>query len=295
MSNSNSLEYEVRKLKSHKFLFDSEGPKDLRFDLNNTKLWADSFWRRKKSHKNRIDPEIKYLPTTEVKRLDILEIGFAYGRIASKTILQLQNNGIKSSYTGIELCEHFKPFYKLYTIENPILKNVEIVYDNFFTTNKLQFKKYDLILLPMNTFPSLTLSEIKILFVKIIDYLSDSGMFLFSTHKMTEQITNDFIDSKLKTNRGVEAQISEKDILINEHMQLSLEPEDFGASGSLFHSINRLSRDYKLIERGVFRKETNFLNKTYLESIIRDFGYKIEIYDDTNHSAIYGLSNNRFQ
>ena len=70
----------LKKLRNNGILLKDEQLDCIRSDLHLTKLWADAFWRRRKQHSWRTDPEIAILRKLEFST--VLEIGAAYGRVA---------------------------------------------------------------------------------------------------------------------------------------------------------------------------------------------------------------------
>lgn len=280
---NNWWKQQAEELKAKKFLQEHEDHSSLRTDLHHTKFWADSFWGRRDSHVRRLDPEIAHIK--QLQPQSILEIGAAYGRIINKIIKEYPDE--TPELTGIDVCTHFAPYFDKYKQDNPHLEKVKMVYDDFFKTDKLG--KYDMIMLPMNTFPSFPKDTIKPLLETVREYLKPEGTFLFSTYKYPKD--EDAYIREMKNNyHGGEFLAGQENHLIVELLRNKVIKQDYGIHGSSFQSINRVSRKYELLERAVFHTGTNWYNPSFLRSIIEKNGFKIQVWDDTSHSLVVGIS-----
>ena len=216
--------------------------------------------------------------------------------LSYKIVKKLEDLGMHANITGIEVCNYHEKYFREYQLLNPLqiksFDRVDAVFDNFFTTEKLPFKAYDLIILPMNTFPSFPIQGIKQLFEKVKDYLTEDGYFLFSTYKTPENISLEYFKAKFQRDHGAEILIGDDELLVSEYIQLYHELMDWGVYSREYHSINSLSREYKLINRGVFQNQSCFINRLWLHQLIKDQGYTISIFDESSHSAVYGVQLN---
>ena len=104
MLSKQEIESELQKLHDSGFLMANESISNIRNDLHSSYFWADVFWRRRKNHANRYDPEIQFIfdsnPTT------ILEIGTAYGRVLNKIAIENEKQTKKAQLFGIEICKY---------------------------------------------------------------------------------------------------------------------------------------------------------------------------------------------
>ncbi len=245
---------------------------NIRSDLHRSKLWADSFWRRKNYHSRRIDPEIELLRS--MKFDTILEIGAAYGRIANKITEKMNIN-----YTGIEICDYFKPYYNEYNKEGKF----EIIFTDFF--DKMIDKTFDIVLLPMNTFPTFTYSSISMLLDKVKKYLNDDGKFIFSTYKLHEDINSDNIN-RYKRRIAGELLIDIKDRIALESHQYSLEITEYGASSKSIQMYHRLDNKYNILEKELFWTYIEYITHDSLLELLINSDFKVEV-NETSHSMVY--------
>ncbi|MHA2363509.1 MAG: hypothetical protein ACXAC7_06100 [Candidatus Hodarchaeales archaeon] len=188
VENYSLYESEMKILKEKNFLLPDDRVERISLNLHQSQTWADVFWRRRHSHSQREDPEtsfiFKYNPKT------ILEVGTAYGRVLKKIAELNMKHTKKAEIIGIEICHHFKQYFHQYKEENPILKSNKIIFDDFFRTTLLNLNYFDIIILPMNTFPSFDYNQLKFLLSTVKKYLTDKGIFILSTYKLPENIDN---------------------------------------------------------------------------------------------------------
>ena len=280
---SNWWKQQAEELKSKKFLLEHEGHSSIRTDLHHTQLWADAFWRRRVRIARRPDPEIAHIKHLQPR--SILEIGAAYGRIMNKIIREYPDG--TPELTGIDVCTYFAPYFDNYKQDNPHLQQVKMVFDDFFKTDKLG--KYDMVMLPMNTFPSFPKDTIQPLLEVVREHLKPEGTFLFSTYKYPKD--EDGFINKLKNEHRGEFLPGHEDHLLVEFLRDEVvKKQDYGIQCGNYQSINRISREYKLMERGVFRYEYNYYNPSFLRSIIEKNGFDVQVWDDTSHSLVLGIS-----
>jgi len=162
MNSKDEIESELQKLHDFGFLMQNESISDIRNDLHSSEIWADVFWRRRKNHAKRDDPEIQFLFDNDPKT--ILEIGTAYGHVLNKIALENEKQVNKAVLFGIEICKHCKKYFQAYSKNHTLLENCVILFDDFLKSNNLFQKQFDVIVLPMNTFPSFPISMLEDLF-----------------------------------------------------------------------------------------------------------------------------------
>lgn len=282
------IESELQKLYDFGFLMQNESISDIRNDLHSSELWADVFWRRRKNHANRHDPEIQFLFNNNPKT--ILEIGTAYGRVLNKVAIENEKQTTKVKLFGIEICKYCEKYFQVYSKKHPLLENCNILFDDFLKSNNLYQKQFDVIVLPMNTFPSFPISILKDLFPAVRKHLNPNGVWIFSTYK-PKTTDNKFNSRNSTENHSGELLIElDKDIIAGEHYQFPAVKKDYGTQAITYSSYTRLTREYKLIEREVYRNTREFINPDDLKKIIGENDFHINFLDTSSHSAVYCLS-----
>ena len=161
---------------------------------------------------------------------------------------------------------------------------------DFLKTNTVYQKQFDVIILPMNTFPSFPISMLKDLFPAVRKHLNPNGLWIFSTYK-PKTIDNKFNSRNSIGHHSGELLIElDKDIIAGEHFQFPAVKKDYGMQVITYSSYTRLTREYKLIEREVYRNTREFINPADLKKIIGRNDFHINFIDTSSHSAVYCLS-----
>ena len=284
MSTATSIyEKEISALRAHEVIFEEEDSHNISSKLHLSPTWADIFWRRRDSHASRPDPEIPFIFKNHPK--NVLEIGSAYGRILRK-ILEYQSSLDNSpDISGIELCDSFSKYHELYKTANPVLNKAKLEFDDFFTTTKFSPNQFDVIILPMNTFPSFPYQTLDSLFERVLSLLTENGQFIFSTHKY-EKVKS--LNPGLKHGGTLQFEQSE-DIIASEYFNFPLTKRDYGLQIVTYLLYNRFSRKYQLKKREIFRTIEEFIEPPLLKELINKNGFSIQSIDDSSHSSVYIL------
>ncbi len=290
MHSKNEIESEIQKLHKFRFLMKNESISNIRNNLHFSEIWADVFWRRRKNHSKRYDPEIQFIFSKNAKT--ILEIGTAYGRVLNKIAVENEKQTIKAELFGIEICKYCNKYFQAYSKKHSLLENCNIIFDDFLKINKAYQRQFDVIVLPMNTFPSFPISMLGDLFSAIRKHLNPGGLWIFSTYKPKAN-DNKYNPENLRENHSGELLIElGKDIIAGEHYQFPAVKKDYGMQAINYSSYNRLTLQYKLEEREIYRNIREFINPDDLKKIIRDNDFRIKFIDTSSHSAVYCLSTN---
>lgn len=290
MNSKDEIESELQKLHDFGLLMQNESISDIRNDMHSSEIWGDVFWRRRKNHAKRDDPEIQFL--FENNPRTILEVGTAYGRVLNKIALENEKQVKKAKLFGIEICKHCEKYFQTYSKKHLLLENCNILFDDFFKTNDIFQKQFDVIVLPMNTFPSFPISKLEDLFSSVKKHLNPNGSWFFSTYK-PKAADNKFNSKNLEVNHSGELLVElSKDIIAGEHYQFPAVKKDYGMRAISYSSYNRLSREYELKERKIFRNTREFINPDDLRKIIEVNDFHINFIDTSSHSAVYSLSKN---
>ena len=290
MHPKDEIESELQRLHDFGLLKQNESISDIRNDLHSSEMWADVFWRRRKNHANRQDPEIQFLFENNPKT--ILEIGTAYGRVLNKIALENEKQVKKAQLFGIEICKHCEKYLQTYSKKHSLLEDCNILFDDFFKTNDIFQKQFDVIVLPMNTFPSFPNSTLENLFSAVRKHLNPKGSWVFSTYK-PKTADNKFNSENLEANHSGELLVElNKYVIAGEHYQFPAVKKDYGMRAISYSSYTRLTREYKLIEREVYRNTREFINPDDLRKIIEVNDFHINFIDTSIHSAVYSLSKN---
>ena len=288
MGTRDKIKTELQKLNNVGFLLKSESFSDISTDLHSSETWADAFWRRRGNHVTRDDPEIQFIFDTNPKT--ILEVGTAYGRVLNKIAEENEKQITKAKLFGIELCKHCRKYFQTYSDEHSLLKNCTVLFDDFFKTNENYQNKFDVIVLPMNTFPSFPITMLEKLFSAVKKNISPKGVWLFSTYK-PKGANNIFNPEKLLEDfNGELLPELNKDIIAGEHYQLPVVKKDYGMQAISYSSYTRLTRDYQFIKREIYRNVREFINPDVMKQIISDNDFQINFIDNSSHSAVYSLS-----
>ncbi|MFW9777871.1 MAG: class I SAM-dependent methyltransferase [Candidatus Heimdallarchaeota archaeon] len=281
---SNDFEY----LKKLNFLQPEDLDSSIQENLHLQAIWADVFWRRRHNHTKREDPELKFIFDRPVRQL--LEIGAGYGRILRKIAHINQKRPDKTKLVGIEICSHFNRYFDVYREQHPVLNDVEILFDDFLTTTKLKTHSFDVILLPMNTFPNLPFKTLRALFSAVKRVLHSKGIWIFSTYKMpSESMLFEFIDKRSGFFRELLGDLGEEPIAA-EYYTMKAEKMSYGARTITYMCYNSFTRGYELKKREIFRTVQEYILPGTLEELILKNGFSIAFQDESSHSAIYGLT-----
>lgn len=284
----NEIESEIQRLHDFGFLLKNESISDIKNDLHSSEIWADVFWRRRKNHANRDDPEILSIFDNNPKT--ILEIGTAYGRVLNKIAVENEKQTEKAKLFGIEICKHCEKYFQAYSKKHSLLENCNVLFDDFFKTNNIYRQQFDVIVLPMNTFPSFPISVLEDLFAAVRKKLNPNGLWIFSTYK-PKATNNKFNSENLQENHSGELLLElDEDIIAGEHYQFPAVKKDYGMQTISYSSYTKLTREYNLKERKIYRNTREFINPDDLKKIISDNDFHIKSLDTTSHSAVYCLS-----
>ncbi|MFW9915160.1 MAG: class I SAM-dependent methyltransferase [Candidatus Thorarchaeota archaeon] len=280
-----SLERELEQLSEMGFSLSLETAQNLG-RLHLSEIWAEIFWRRREQHATREDPEVARVFQTNPQR--ILEIGAAYGRVTRKIAEYKEQLNSNSEICGIELCPYFDRFFSQYSNEFQVLNQVQMIFDDFFSSQALVSHSFDVIVLPMNTFPSFPIEQLAQLLQRTRELLSPDGRFIFSTYKLAKGI------------RPVEAQHSGEirvaagqGPIIGEFFQLPSQATGYGARLVTYMHYTRLNEDHQKVQSYIFRTIQELIRHETLESMISDNGFAVTLSDDSSHSRVYGLEPQR--
>ena len=287
MNESNFIKENIAKevsiLHSKKILHPNDSVKKVLLNHGETKEWADGFWRRRDRHKQRPDPEIEFVFETNPKT--VLEIGAAYGRILKKLSQEGQRRNLSTQLFGIEQCQYMIPYFQEFKERNSSLSEVVIFFENFFNSDQLKKRKFDVILLPMNTFPSFY-SNLELLFKTVKNFLSEDGIFIFTTYKTPKDRTKEEL---LKESYSGELLLGEGEKPITlEVFRFSGMEGEYGIESVSYLIYYRFSEYYRSYEKFIYRLKHFVPQKDHVEKIIERNGFKIELFDDKSHSLIFG-------
>ena len=219
-----------------------------------------------------------------------MEIGTAYGRVLNKIAVENEKQANKAKLFGIEICKHCEKYFQTYSKKHPLLENCNVLFDDFLKNSNVYQKQFDVIVLPMNTFSSFPISLLKELFPAVRKRLNPKGLWIFSTYK-PKATDNKFNSRNSMGNHSGELLIElGKDIIAGEHYQFPAVKKDYGMQAITYSSYTRLTREYKLIEREVYRNIREFINPDDLKEIIGENNFHVNFVDTSSHSAVYCLS-----
>ncbi len=280
-----TLQEEFNNLQEIQFLLPSDKISDLKSNLHQTSTWANVFWRRRHSHAKREDPELPFV--FQQNPSSILEIGAGYGRVLRKLIDGHEWDLDSMKIQGVEICKYFKPYFHRYQKEHSSLKKCDIIFDDILTTSAFEGISFDLILFPMTSFPSFAFDTLKAFFFAVYRHLTKNGMFLFSNYKIQDQLLTSLDlrkghDGELLLERGQGA-------IAAEYYEFPVIETEFGAQIVTYMCYNTFSRNYTLETREIYRHTLDFGFQPLLHEIIETSGFRIEIFDDSSHSLVYGL------
>ncbi|MHA2272535.1 MAG: class I SAM-dependent methyltransferase [Candidatus Hodarchaeales archaeon] len=276
-----SLERELEQLSEMGLSLSLESAQNLS-RLHLSEIWAEIFWRRREQHATREDPELAHVFQTKSQR--ILEIGAAYGRVTRKIVELKEQLNSTSEIFGIELCPYFDRFFSQYSNEFSQLNQVQMIFDDFFSSQALDGHSFDVIVLPMNTFPSFPIDRLPQLFQRAFELLSPDGRFIFSTYKLAKGIhpveAHHSAEIRVATGQGP---------IIGEFFQLPSQTTGYGARLVTYMHYTKLTQDHQKAKSYIFRTIQELIRHETLESMISDNGFAIVFCDDSSHSRVYGL------
>ncbi|MFX0209149.1 MAG: hypothetical protein ACFFDT_24410 [Candidatus Hodarchaeota archaeon] len=250
--------------------------------LHLSEIWAEVFWRRRKQHSTREDPELSYIFQTRPRR--ILEIGAAYGRVAQKIIELKEKIKIPAEIIGIEICPYFETFFHHYSKEYPALKQIQMIFEDFFVSQELEQQSFDIILLPMSTFPSFPIDVLPRLFQRTSELLSSDGLFIFSSYKISGEIQP--VESQ---HLGEILVAKGQGPIIGEFFDLPSQSTPYGAKLVTYTQYTKLTQKHQKEQSYLFRTVRELIHQEALESIIQENSFQIVFLDDSSHSFVYGV------
>lgn len=282
-SSEKAIEIELNYLKSKKILQPDDLVNDILYDHNDSKEWADGFWRRRTRHESRIDPEIEIV--FESNPSSVLEIGAGYGRILKKLSQERAKRNLNTELFGIEKCKYLEPYFKKFQANEHFLANVKIFYDNFFHSTQLVGKYFDTIVLPMNTFPSFGPDELRLLFKSVKEHIADQGRFIFTSYKIPE---NESQEKLMKENYSGEILLEEGETpIILEVYQFKKLLEHYGIE-RINYLIYYHFNDYYLERKKYIYRKSEFLSrKEQIKQIVKENGFNITDINVKSHSLVY--------
>ncbi|OLS24859.1 MAG: hypothetical protein HeimC3_17340 [Candidatus Heimdallarchaeota archaeon LC_3] len=274
---------EVNILKSKKILHPDDSVENVLLNHGETKEWADVFWRRRYQHENRSDPEIDLV--FETSPTSVLEIGTGYGRILKKLDKERQRKKLSTKLFGIERCKHMESYFLLFKKQQPSLSDVEIYYENFFRSKQFRKRKFDVIVLPMNTFPSFH-SKLDLLFRTVKNYLSEDGLFIFTSYKIPQNRTK---EERRKGKYSGELLVEEeKKPILLEAFRFTETEGPYGIETVTYLIYYRFFEYYSIHKKYIYRLEHFVPQKNQIEKIITENGYKVKFFNDESHSLVFG-------
>ncbi len=281
------IQKEISSLQRNEFLQTTDTIEKIKTNSYLTKIWADVFWRRRDSHKNRIDPEIPFI--FEYNSTKILEIGAAYGRVLRKIAEGVGSEN--KEIVGIDVNDNFQLYFDLYKLKYPELQTSNILYDDFLTTSKLQNDYFDTIVLPMNTFPIVHPSNLETLFSKVKQHLKSDGLFIFSKNKFSSNKLLDTMDKSTNNSHSGDLSVElGNNPIAMEFYDFGTEKMEYGAQRVNYAIYNEMTTNYQLISRELYRGVHYFFNDVWLQEKIVDFGFVVKSKDNQSHSIVYVLS-----
>ena len=291
MKESNSLEEtieaELNVLKEKNILEPADTIQEISSDHNESREWADGFWRRKTRHESRPDPEVEIV--FDLKPKSTLEIGAGYGRILKKLSQEREKRKMNTELVGIEKCTYLESYFKKFQAQEPLLADVTIYYDNFFNSTHLKGKTFDVIVLPMNTFPAFGEKEIPLLFQTVKKYLTKGGRFIFSSYNFPEDISNKKL---MKENYGGEIllEVGENPIIL-EFYRFTKLVEHFGVEEIIYLIYYRFKEYYTERKKYIYRKKGYLSRKEQIKQIIKENKFTIQDIIDKRFSVVFVCTN----
>ncbi|MDH5403123.1 MAG: hypothetical protein OEZ01_10910 [Candidatus Heimdallarchaeota archaeon] len=282
---STTFKKELDYLREKQFLNNTENKINVIENIHSLNIWAEIFWRRRFLHERREDPEVNLL--SEFDHDNILEIGAAYGRVLKK--VSLNEDIYQKNLHGVEICGGFQKYFELFQKNNPYLRDCIIYFDNFFDSSNLKLNYYDIIYLPMNTFPSFNPIKYDELFSTVRKYLKSNGVFVFSTYKIDK--TTQFLKISKEDHNGeflVELGLSP---ITGEHFRFEGQLTDYGAKVTTYSLYSILNREYVLQNQWLYRGGIHFVESTVFEELFQKHNFTIDKIDKTSHSIVYCLRN----
>jgi phospholipid N-methyltransferase len=277
-----SKDDEISILKDNKILHETENRNSINNNVYSLEIWADAFWRRRNNHAKRLDPEIDIVLSYSPSK--VLEIGPAYGRVTRK-LIETANYSMELS--GIELNQYFEKYTNIYAGTYPSLNSVNFIFDDFMEFRMESGREYDLIVFPMNTFPSFPIEKLSNLFDSVKYNLQEDGTFVFSTNKFPHNV-----DKYSEHSYGGELLVELKqDPIAGTFYTFPGIETEFGYQLISYSIYTRFDNVCIPKERIVNRSINNFYRPEILEQLINENGFIINSIDNSSHSSVYCLQN----
>jgi SAM-dependent methyltransferase len=278
---------EIEQLKEIEFL-DEEDSMDLILEgFYQSPIWPEVFWRRRKSHAKRPDPEIPVIEKLHPKT--VLEIGSAYGRVTRKILAreqQMKSSPSSMEVTGLELNHHFEKYISLHSTEYPDLSKAKFIYGNIFDAKAIfSGSAFDLVIIPMHTLPNFPFEKVASLFESLRHLVKKNGHCIFSIHNRkfnadSDLFKKDWMDGELLVERG-------KNSIASVCYGFPIKQTAYGYSSVYYckyYILNKkMCSENKIINRSV----TEYINVEVMKDIIVKNGFIIEFIDATSFSRVY--------
>ena len=282
-SSKRDIEIELNYLKSKKLLQPDDSIHDVLDNHNESKEWADGFWRRLTRHASRMDPEVEIV--FESNPRSVLEIGAGYGRILKKLSQERAKRNLNTELVGIEKCTYLERYFKKFQANELFLANVNIFYDDFFHSTQLVGKQFDTIVLPMNIFPSFGPDELSLLFKSVKKYLTDEGQFIFTAYKIPEdepqeKLLNESYSGELLLDEG-------EGPIVLESYQFKKVLGHYGVEDINYLIYYRFNEYYLERKKYIYRKNGLLSRKEQIKQMVKENGFIITDINDKSHSLVF--------
>ena len=282
------IEKEIEDLQLNKFLEPNDSFDDILTNHYDSKDWADAFWSRRFSHSRRPDPEVEIVFKTDPE--SILDIGSAYGRVLKKFCEEKEKQKLSTQIVGIERCQYHEENFKLFQKQEPLLNDVKLFFEDFFDSKQLKGKKFDVIVLSMNTFPEFGSIGIPMLFKTVKNYLNNTGRFIFSSPKYLD---DEPVDKLLKVDNSAQLILNEgeKPIILDVYTKKNI-LENGEIEKISYFVYYQFSDYYKERKKRIYRITGSILRKGQILQKIQDNGFIVEKVDDASHSFVFVCKKN---
>ena len=277
------IEKEIEDLQLKKFLEPNDSIDNILSNHYDSKDWADAFWSRRFSHSSRPDPEVEIVFETNPE--SILDIGSAYGRVLKKFCEEKEKRKLPTQIFGIERCQYHEENFRLFQEQEPLLNDVQLFFEDFFDSKQLKGKKFDVIVLSMNTFSEFGPNGIPMLFKTVQNYLTGTGRFIFSSAKYLD---DEPVDKLLKVDNSAQLILNkgEKPIILDVYTKKNINKNGEVEKISYFVYYH-FDDYYKERQKRIYRITGSILRKGQILKKIQENGFKIEKVDDAFHSFFF--------
>lgn len=113
-------------------------------------------------------------------------------------------------------------------------------------------------------------------------------MFIFSNYKVREENLIKVLKNNT-SNLYDEEVLRDQDRIFSETYTTDIKTTDYGGNNTYVYTLTRLDNNFRIVERAIFQKQTEYIAENSMKEKIRSHGFEIAEIDSNSHSDLYVL------